>query len=185
MGDYKFGTFVFLPEGESAAITDKLRTYYDPVSARTSQAHITVTQPFSVNPNKDQIDIIETLLNKTKAFEIKVGPVITSPNKRLLWFDVDPKNEILSIRESLHELGFFRTDLPLTKGFLPHTTISEKGRDPNEVTSIIKELNSKTPTWNLTFDSLSWIVPDQKFVFHEFRRFKLSCVDIKRYRINR
>lgn len=174
MEDYKFGTFVFLPQGELAKLTYKLREEYDPVSARTSPAHITITQPFSIQPNADQLKSIETLLGQIPSFEIEIGPVVSSPNKRLIWFDVKEKSEVLFVREKLHELKLFRTDLPLTKGFLPHMTISEKGREPEEVNSIIDTLNQTLQTWKIKFDSISWIVPDQNFVFHERRKFHLK-----------
>ncbi len=143
MNDYKFGTFVFIPHGEPRTRTDQLRQQYDPLSARTSSAHITITQPLALEPSLQEITLIEKTLAQIPSFNVHLGPAIPSPNKRLLWFDVQPSEPVLHIRECLYRLGIFRTDLPLTKGFIPHMTISEKGRDPDRVASIIRTLNKQ------------------------------------------
>jgi 2'-5' RNA ligase len=166
MSDYKFGTLVFLPAGDLAEVSDKLRREYDPTSANSCAPHITITQPFSQNPNKEQLNTIISIIDKYSDFIVEIGPATTSPNKKMIWLDVNPKEEILRLREHLHDTGLFRTDLPLTKGFIPHLTISEELRELTAVNSILKKINSKYSIWNTKFNSLSWIVPDEKFVFH-------------------
>jgi 2'-5' RNA ligase len=140
----------------------------------TSPAHITLTQPFATEPTPQQVVGMKALIGKVSPFTIRIGPAITSPNKRLLWFDVNPKSEVLNLREELHAMGIFRTYLPLTKGFLPHMTISEKAREPEEVQSILVSLNLSLPTLDITFDSVAWIIPNEDFVFHEHCKIPLK-----------
>ena len=97
----------------------------------------------------------------------------SSPNKKLIWLDVNPKQQILQIRDSLHDLNLFRLDMPFTSGFIPHLTISELERSPSEAKRIIDDLNSLLTPWNILFDSVSWIIPNENFIFQEYRSFKL------------
>lgn len=174
MKDFKFGTLVFIPDGDLRSIVDELRREHDPISAKTSMAHITLTQPFSKAISPDEIEKIEKIVLSANRFEVNVGPATTSPNKRLLWLDVDPKEPILALREALHETGLFRVDLPLTKGFIPHMTLSESGREPDDVQAINADLNSKFKPWTISFAAIAWIIPDEDFVFKEHRLFKLK-----------
>lgn len=48
MKDFRFGTLVFLPAGELWEIGNRLRAQYDPSSAKTCAAHVTITQPFAI-----------------------------------------------------------------------------------------------------------------------------------------
>jgi 2'-5' RNA ligase len=174
MKDYRFGALAYVPNGELRQTVDALRNEYDPTSAQTSMAHITLTQPFAKAPSQEEIENIERTIFATGKFDIEVGPATTSPNKRLLWLDINPKNVVLELREALHETGLFRTDLPLTKGFIPHMTISEAGREPNEVQAINSDLNSRYSLWSDSFSSVAWIIPDEEFVFRVHRLFDLK-----------
>lgn len=174
MKDFRFGTLVFIPTTDLRSIVDELRREYDPQSAQTSMVHVTLTQPLSKALSKEDVDNIERIIFSTRRFDIQVGPAITSPNKKLLWLDIAPKEPILALRETLHETGLFRIDLPLTKGFIPHMTISEAGREPENVQSINTTLNSKFKSWNILFSSVAWIIPDAKFTFKEHRFFELK-----------
>lgn len=152
---------------------DSLRLKYDSISARTSMAHITLTQPFSKALSIDEVDCIAKILFSVGLLEVIVGPATTSPNKRLLWLDIEPKNPILTLRNNLHNTGLFRIDLPLTKGFIPHMTISEDGRESEAVQAINNVLNEKYKPWKTSFSSVAWIIPDEKFVFKVHRSFEL------------
>lgn len=174
MKDFRFGTMVFLPDGEVREIGDKLRNQFDPVSANTCVSHITLTQPFTTAPDPSQISMIQSLIGSFSRFNAQIGPATTSPNKRLIWFDVEPKDLILELRGQLHETGLFRTDLPLTKGFIPHLTISEAQREPEEVNAINGELNERYAARDVSFESIVWIIPDDNFVFKAHRTFRLK-----------
>ncbi len=174
MKDFRFGTLVFIPDGELKDTVNNLRMKYDSVSAKTSMPHVTVTQPFAKAPSPKEIELILRLINDVHHFEIIVGPATTSPNKRLLWLDIAPKDKVLALRENLHDTGLFRDDLPLTKGFIPHMTISEAAREPAEVTTTIESLNAHKNRWISSFAQVSWIIPDAEFIFKEFRSFEMK-----------
>ncbi len=174
MNDFRFGTMVFLPSGEVLETVNRLRAEYDPISAKTCPAHVTITQPFTSAPDSIQLSKIEVLLSSSQGFQVQIGPATTSPNKRLIWLDVNPKDQFLKLREQLHEVGLFRMDLPFTMDFIPHMTISEAQREPTDVESINKQLNSRHRPRNIEFDSVSWIIPDDVFVFKQHRVFRLN-----------
>lgn len=174
MRDYNYGTFAFIPGGDLLQTVNALRGQFDPVAAQTCVAHVSLTQPLISPVTPEQLRSIESVIRSFRSFRFEVGPVTTSPNKRLLWLDVSGKETIVKLRDALHNLGLFRTDLPLTKGFIPHMTISEAGRDPAEVSAIISDLNMRINSWTAEFDAVSWIIPDQNFVFQEYHRIHLS-----------
>ncbi len=179
MRDYRFGTMVFLPTGSVGRVGDELRSKYDPGSAKGCAAHVTITQPFAIAPKPEHIAEVKALLGSMLCFSAQIGPATTSPNKRLIWFDVNPKDAVLNIRERLHETGLFRTDLPLTRGFIPHLTISEAQKEPEDVQFIVSQLNSTYTPWNIDFASVSWIVPNDDCVFAEKQVFFLQPRDLK------
>ncbi|MNT73733.1 hypothetical protein D3C72_2124760 [compost metagenome] len=113
------------------------------------------------------------MLKTFTSFEITIGPAIASPNKRLMWLDVSNKQSVLAVREALHATGLFNLELPLTKGFIPHMTISEESREPKDNETRIKEVNKSTQPFTVTFDKISWIVPDEDFVSKDRQDFFL------------
>lgn len=171
--DFQYGTLVFLPTGDVRQVADSLRNRFDPSSAKTCAAHVTITQPFTKAPNQHEITQLEKIVSSIGSIQIQLGPATTSPNQKLVWLDVSEKEKILFLRQRLHELGLFRTDLPLTKGFIPHLTISEAQRKPSEVSMMLKDLNSEYSPWNVQMSCVSWIIPNQDFVFQEYRQFPL------------
>lgn len=174
MKDYRFGTLVFLPSGELKKSIDDLRREFDFESFISCGAHITITQPFTSAPDKNEINLIKDLIADVDNFSVEVGPAISSPNDVLIWLDVNPKDKILTIREKLHKTNLFRTDLPFTEGFIPHMTISELRREPENVMSIVKEMNLTQMLWTPQFDSIAWIIPDENFVFKTHQIFELG-----------
>jgi 2'-5' RNA ligase len=173
MKSYRFGTLVFHPNKILTQHVHALREKYDFLAAATSKPHITITQPFLNEPTADDLQKIEALLKSLENFEITIGPAITSPNKRLMWLDVSNKEAVLNVRESLHQTNLFDLDLPLTKGFIPHMTISEEGREPQENFVKINEVNKTTKPFTVSFDKVTWIVPDDEFVFQNKQDFFL------------
>lgn len=174
MVSYKFGTLVFIPRGEVFENTNHLRRQYDPSSADYSMPHMTLTQPFSIAPTLNDVKRIQDVIDKFNVFEIETGPVISSPDKRLIWIDVNPKAPFKLLRNKLHDLGLFRTDLPFTEGFTPHMTISEFG---NASENMIEALDAINNSYNLDSKSnleVTWIIPDDTFVFSERYSFTSS-----------
>jgi len=174
MKDFRFGTLVLIPSKEIQETVDLLRRKYDTASSKTSMAHITLTQPLNGPLAINDLSKIEKIIRSFKKFDTALGPAISSPNKKLIWLDVSSKEPLLALRQTLHATSLFRTDLPLTKDFIPHMTISELAREPEDVRGINIELNTKYKIWQTTFSSVSWIIPDEEFVFKEHRSFCLK-----------
>jgi 2'-5' RNA ligase len=166
MEDYQFGTFVFVPKNEIFENTKNLRQKYDPASARTSMPHITLTQPFSKRPTEEHIFLIKNIITSYDKFKIETGPVISSPNNKLIWIDINPKNEIIELRNLLHHTNLFRTDLPFTNNFIPHMTVSEFGENMN-IESEIAKINKNHILTSREELTVKWIIPDDNFIFKD------------------
>ncbi len=54
------------------------------------------------------------------------------------------------------------------------TTISESGRESDEVQAINSDLNSRYRPWSDSFSAVAWIIPDEEFVFKVHRLFDLK-----------
>lgn len=170
--DYRFGSLVFIPEGEIFTKTDELRKKYDPVSADYSMPHMTLTQPFTKAPSKEDIMVIKNIFQGHKPFIISTGPIVTSPTGNLIWVDINPKENFVNLRNELHKTGLFRTDLPFTEGFVPHMTISEFGVDNSE--TLLKELNRAYVMDSKQQLAVSWVVPNEQFKFNVVQNFNLG-----------
>lgn len=174
MHDFKFGIFTLVPDEAFKKKVDRLRQLYDPESARICCAHMTVTQPFQVEPSSGDLEKLANLIRSRNTFHVMIGPAVTSPNRQLVWLDVEPKHEILSLRTALHNTGLFNTALPFTEGFIPHMTISELRRSPEEAAKVARGLNETHEIYEQTFSKIFWLVPNEEFVFRERGEFHFS-----------
>lgn len=174
MQDYKFGAFIYFPE---RAVQDQIMPYrhkYDPVSAELSAPHITITQPLRRELNNEDINDINEVLSDHQKFHIRIGPPVSSPNQKMIWLDITPKDKILGLREDLHDTGLFRTDLAFTTGFIPHLTISEAERDPDKNDAIIQKLQYELPACDAIMDHVDLSRPGDNNAFKTERSFNLT-----------
>ena len=173
--DFQYGTFLIWPEEEVRAMANKLREKYDPESQKICDAHITLTQPLLEEPNEEAWKLIESILSNFEPFVIHFGPIEQFGSSPVVKFDVEPKDKVLAIRESLHETGLFNLTLPFTEGFIPHITITESGLESSEAASeLATELNQKIAQGTFQCNEVTYVRPDESFNFKSIRSFPLN-----------
>ena len=172
--DFKHGMLLIWPQDGVRNMVNKLRSKYDPESQRTCEAHITLTQPFLEEPNDESWELIESVLRKAEPFDIHYGPIETFGDSPTLKFDIEPKDEILEIRNGLHDTGLFNLTLPFTEGFIPHMTISESGISTTEdARKVADELNSSINKEVFQCSSIVYTKPNDSFRFEVVKTLQL------------
>lgn len=172
--NYRFGTLLLLPPKNVSSIVDMLRAQYDPESHKTCVSHITLTQPLLEKPTSGQIASMRDLAMSIAPFTIQYGPVQLFGSKCVV-FGVEPKQEIVSIRNRFHETGLFNVSLPYTDGFVPHMTISETGIP--DAHSIIPALNREHSGGAFQCARVFYLIPNDAFVFEVADVFELSTAN--------
>ncbi|RYZ71336.1 MAG: 2'-5' RNA ligase family protein [Proteobacteria bacterium] len=174
MKDFRFGGLIFVPSDGLYEKAGSLRVLYDPDSARTSPPHLTITQPFTSAPTDADLARVRQSIRSHSAFQIQIGPGVASPNGKMIWLDAKPSQPLVELRESLHALGLFRTDLPFTRGFIPHLTLSEKPRPSEEVVQALETVERVFDPELCLIDRIIWSTPDEHFFFQEREVFRLG-----------
>ncbi|TQV72351.1 2'-5' RNA ligase family protein [Aliikangiella marina] len=169
--DYQYGTLLLLPPPQVMQIVNSLRQQYDPQSHKICVAHITLTQPLIKEISTDELNLIEKIISQFSQFEIQYGP-ISNLSQTCIIFQIAPKKVILTLREKLHQTGFFNLNLPFTEGFIPHMTVSEMGIANND--SVIRKLNQKFPVSTYHQEAVTLMKPNHQFVFKTVRNFNLK-----------
>jgi 2'-5' RNA ligase len=167
---YQFGTLVIWPADHVREIINNQRQEFDPKSAAICEAHITLTQPLIHPLDEHEWKEVQTTASQFLSFEIRYGPLKSFLPYPCIWYEVQPVERILEIREALHKTGFFDLSQPHTRGFIPHMTITEGLSGPAVDESLFAELQKQSHPGSFTCSQIAFIRPDEKFSFsvHEF-----------------
>jgi 2'-5' RNA ligase len=144
---------------------DKQRESYDPISQSYIGAHITVTQPFLRTPTEADWDVCVRSLEKIQPFEIRYGPLKSFLPYPCIWYDVQPAEIVLDIREALHQTGLFNLQEGYIEDFIPHMTITEGQSGPEVTTALMEELQAESKTGSFLCEELVLSAPGQDFRF--------------------
>ena len=173
MKDYAFGTFVIWPPDSVRAMVNRLRQQYDPVSQSTCETHITLTQPFALQPGSHQWDELSRIASGFDPFSIQYGPINSFLPYPCIWFEIHPSEQVLEIRRALHGTGLFNLDRPHTDDFIPHMTITE-GQSGIAVTEELHaRLRDEISGGSFILSDLAYIAPDLRFHFEVRKRLPL------------
>ncbi len=162
---YQYGLIVIRPPDEIRDLVNKQREKYDPLSQSYCEAHITITQPLLKKLSDPDWDQIINLLGSYDAFEIKYGPIKSFLPYPCIWYEIEPRQQILDLRQALHQTGFFDLSLPFSEGFIPHLTITEGLSGPEVDQGLLNRLQGESSQGSFICQELTYIVPDQKFYF--------------------
>ena len=172
---YIFGTLVICPPKKVCSIVDALREKYDPLSQAIMGAHITLTQPFLKEPTPQVWKEINKILSEFEIFPITYGPIETFPSSSVIKFKIQQQNQILSLRNKLHQTGYFNLELPFTEGFIAHMTISELvQRKPSAAKELANQLNKDYDEGSFICKEISYIRPDDDFHFQIKKVFQIG-----------
>lgn len=171
---YRFGTIVIWPPEEIRATVNAQRERYDPVSQSYCEAHITVTQPLVRSPSEGEWDQIYRVLGSFDTFKIEYGPLNSFLPYPCIWYEVQPIESVLQLREALHECGYFNLELRNTESFIPHLTITEGQSGPEVDAFLLSKLNDESRGGSFHCKELALIVPDESFNFFVDRTIRLG-----------
>ena len=160
---YQYGTIVIWPPDEVRAVVNTQREKYDPVSLAYCETHITITQPLII-------------LQRFDVFTLHYGPVNSFLPYPCIWYEIEPREKILELRQALHQTGFFNLTLPHTEGFIPHMTITEGLSGPPVDEVLLNQIQLESTSGAVLCQELAFILPDEKFCFQVGKILPLGAV---------
>jgi 2'-5' RNA ligase len=172
--NYIHGLFVIWPPDPVRQVVNRLREVYDPLSQATIETHITLTQPFLARPDDDDWARLAQIVAGFEPFEIRYGPVNTFFPNPVIYLEIQPREQILALRRSLHETGLFNLALPYTDDFVPHMTITESRSDKAADEVMLAEVRSQAPQGTFLMGHIAYVLPDGQFHFEMNRRLELK-----------
>ena len=172
---YQFGTIVIWPPDEVRVVVNKQREENDPLSQSYCEAHISVTQPLLKNLSGSEWNQVLSVVKDFRSFQINFGPLNSFLPYPCIWYEIEPRERILELRQALHMTGFFNLTLPHTEDFIPHMTITEGLSGPTVDESLFKQLQKESRQGKFFCQGLAYIVPDQGFCFKEIRTLPLTA----------
>ncbi len=171
---YQHGTIVILPPDEIRNVVNGQRETYDPVTASFCEAHITLTQPL-LNPLSDtEWGNIQDMLRRFPAFEIQYGPIKSFLPYPCIWYEIQPADKILALRNALHQTGYFNLSLKHTDDFIPHMSITEGLSGPPVDEELLTILQEQSSQGSFICQDAVHIVPDESFCFGVVKRLPLD-----------
>jgi len=171
---YRFGTLVIWPPDALREIVNSQRERIDPVSGSYCEAHITVTQPLSGYLGDEEWDRLETILSSIVSFEISYGLLKTFFPNPCIWYEVQPTETVLKLRNVLHQTGFFNLGMKHPQNFIPHMTITEGLSGPKVDENLFQMLQGESGIGSFQCQGLSYIVPGEDFRFQVKKFLSLS-----------
>lgn len=171
---YRYGTLALYPPQPIRDYLNNFRTELDPVSAGFSEAHISLTQPFSVAVTREVTEAVETVLREEGAFDVSFGPVRCFLPSPVIYLEVQPHQHIMELRRKLHGLGMFDLSLPHTDDFVPHLTLTEGFSGATVDDDLFRTLQQQVTGGSFTCDSISHLVPNKDFRFEANQAFALN-----------
>jgi 2'-5' RNA ligase len=171
---YQHGLFIIQPPEKIRAIIDAQREAYDPLSQSYVGAHITVTQPLLAKLSDQEWELLLVALEKIQPFLIDYGPIKSFLPYPCIWYDVQPAERILEIREALHETGLFDLEQGYIEDFIPHMTVTEEQSGPKVTQELLERIQAESQAGSFLCEELIYSVPDQNFHFSPVNRISLT-----------
>jgi 2'-5' RNA ligase len=171
---YQYGTLVIWPPDQVRKAVNRQRETYDPDSAAICEAHITLTQPLLDSLTESGLEIIQEVAGGFQAFEIHYGPLRSFLPYPCIWYEIQPAEKVLTMREALHQTGLFNLSLEHTEGFIPHMTITEGLSGPAVNERLLVELQEQSLVGSFLCSEAVWILPDKTFSFKIQKHFRMG-----------
>ena len=171
---YLPGALIIVPPLDIRHRVNRLRRRYDPRSADTVGAHVTVAQPFRYEPGQAELARVRRVLAGFEPFTVTFGPLKNFLPYPCIWFDIRPAERVLAMRRALHSTGLFNTDLEYTDGFVPHMSITDGTPDADETLRIYSRLRGRVRGGRFRVDHLVYSRPDWRMQFRAVERLALG-----------
>lgn len=176
---YIYGLFVIWPPDAVRQVVNRLREAYDPLSQATIEAHITLTQPFLTRPEDGDWARLAEIVAGFEPFDVRYGPAGTFFPSPVIYLEIQPRDQILALRQALHTTGLFNLALPYTDDFVPHMTISESRSDKAADEVMLAEVRSRAPQGKFLLSEITHVLPDRQFHFAIQRSLAFNVEGVK------
>ncbi|MEO0082454.1 MAG: 2'-5' RNA ligase family protein [candidate division WOR-3 bacterium] len=171
---YLPGSLVILPPDPVRQRIGRLRRKYDSLSAQRIPPHITVAQPFRQDPDRTALEQVRQILVEFDPFEVRYGPIRNFLPYPCIWFEVQPADRIIALRNTLHATGLFNTDLPHTEDFIPHISITDGTPGPEETLRIYNRIRTRVKSGSFLVDRVAYVRPNWQLRFLTVTEIKLG-----------
>jgi 2'-5' RNA ligase len=162
--EYRYGAlYIFPPPGVVEPI-DALRMTYDPASARSCQAHVSLSEPLRRPLTDAAIDELRSVLARFEPFTIEYGPLRTFPPYPGVTLAIRPEGRFMALRSLVHTTSPFAGGPFERQEIAPHMTIAEFiSRERTD--ELTQELKDVAPSGTFWCDAIEYAVPDERLRF--------------------
>lgn len=171
---YLPGALVILPPADVRARVNRLRRRHDPMSAWTIPPHVTVTQPFRIEPGAAELELVRQVVMRHEPLVLRYGPLRNFLPYPCIWFEIQPAAAILDLREDLHRTGLFNTDLPHTEDFVPHMSVTDGSPDAATTERLFRRMAGRVRGGRFRASEVVYTRPDWRFRFRPVIAFRLG-----------
>lgn len=162
--EYRYGAlFIFPPPGVIEPI-DALRLLYDPPSAQSCQAHISLSEPLRRPLTDAAVDELRDVLAQVEPFTIEYGPLRTFPPYPGVTLTVGPEDRFMALRARVHTTSSFAGSPFERRNIAPHITIAEFVTQ-ERTDELMVELREVAPSGTFWCDAIEYAVPDERLHF--------------------
>jgi 2'-5' RNA ligase len=171
---YQHGTLVIWPPDGLRAEVNALRQRYDPASQAICDAHITLTQPFQVEPTSADLVNVEAVVSQHLPLDLRCGPLATFLPYPCVYLDIGPDEPLRALQADLYALGLFNRSLPHSDPdeYIFHMSITDGYPDSAQTALIRDALSGSEPSGRFRVNSVAWIKPDSRFRFETVRELR-------------
>jgi 2'-5' RNA ligase len=124
-----------------------------------------VSEPFLERPTESDWALLLQALAGIEPFLINYGPVKSFLPYPCIWYDVQPAERVLYIREILHQTGLFNLDQGYIEDFIPHMTITEGQSGPEVTEALLEQIQGESKSGSFFCEELIFSAPGPDFHF--------------------
>jgi hypothetical protein len=163
--EYRLGLILILPPDEVGRQVDALRREHDPRSAAICEAHISLSEPLTMEWTPELEREVRGVLATVEPFELTYGPLRTFDPYPGVAYRVEPEDRFFDLRRKLHTTSAFESSAFKRVDIPPHMTIAESVPDMAASEALRERLQGKVPEGTFLCEHLTLIVPDAAFRF--------------------
>src|SRR6266849_2511773 len=105
--EYRYGAlYMFSPAGVIESV-DELRSRYDPESAQTAQAHVSLSEPLLGPLTELQLNELRHALTHIQPLRVHYGPLRSFPPYPGVTYAITPEEPFMKLKSVVHSTSMF------------------------------------------------------------------------------
>ena len=170
---YRLGIILIMPPERVGKWINPLRAKHAPYTFAICPAHITLSDPLSLELTPEREIEIRHILAAIQPFALHFGRPHASPERGGVACPIGPREPFEALRSALHTASVFVGEPYYTRQIPPHMTIAEF-ISIEESLKLCAQLQEIAPSGSFVCDRLEFIVPDAGFHFQKAKTFLLG-----------